>query len=547
MNSTFSVAKIVRVSIVVALGTGSAAVFAHSSDSYGPAVDAYCVSHFSAQAKPFDANGCNLCHYSISRAAPKEPEWTWYDAAGSAFDNFCKVQGFIVTPKKAVTPPDVQVSQNGTVHLEARGFTPIKGNVPLMTFNWSFSDRPADPPLSGATVDVPMPNVGDIVVTLTASDGTSQSTDTPEDFKARSIRVSNAPTVAQNDKYSVQSGSTLTVQTPGVLVNDTGVGVLTAAIAANPVKGAATLNPNGGFSYTPIPGFAGADSFTYTASNGVMTSAPATVAITVTPAVPVAVDDRYVVKPGKTLTVKAPGVFANDQGSGKLTATLVRNATQGSLALSANGSFTYTPLAGRIGTDSFSYTAKNRAGRSSPATVTLSLGSCADADKDGYSTEGGTCGPIDCDDQNSAVHPGAKEICGNTLDDNCNGLADTKDPYCSGKDCIANYRELSRLLKIKNATWSPDQSKLLVNGTSAVPGSVVKIYNGAELSSRPNLLGEAGVMPDGSWNLEANTGIHEVPCRVRAEVKEASTNRTISVQGKVDGAPASCTAMPVCQ
>ena len=41
---------------------------------------------------------------------------------------------------------------------------------------------------------------------------------------------------------------------------------------------------NGGFTYTPTAGYTGPDSFTYRASDGVATSALATVTITVTPA-----------------------------------------------------------------------------------------------------------------------------------------------------------------------------------------------------------------------------------------------------------------------
>jgi Putative metal-binding motif/Calx-beta domain len=61
-----------------------------------------------------------------------------------------------------------------------------------------------------------------------------------------------------------------------------------------------------------------------------------------------------------------------------------------------------------------------------------------DADGDGYgstNSESGTvqaCGPqegfvtnnSDCDDSNANIHPGATEICGNGMDDNCNGLID---------------------------------------------------------------------------------------------------------------------------
>jgi hypothetical protein len=48
-------------------------------------------------------------------------------------------------------------------------------------------------------------------------------------------------------------------------------------------------------------------------------------------------------------------------------------------------------------------------------------GDASDKDGDGFSW----CN--DCDDGNPAVSPGAAEICGNGIDDDCNGLADLDD------------------------------------------------------------------------------------------------------------------------
>jgi VCBS repeat-containing protein len=94
--------------------------------------------------------------------------------------------------------------------------------------------------------------------------------------------VNDAP-VAVDDVYSVSAGNTLQVAAPGVLANDSDVDgdELTAVLDTPPGHGTLTLNPDGSFSYKPEAGFAGEDSFTYVAHDGELTSAPATVTITV--------------------------------------------------------------------------------------------------------------------------------------------------------------------------------------------------------------------------------------------------------------------------
>lgn len=89
--------------------------------------------------------------------------------------------------------------------------------------------------------------------------------------------------VAGNDTYSTPLNTTLTVAAPGVLANDSNPRgtALKAQLATSPSHGSLTLNESGAFSYIPATSFTGADSFTYTATDGTYTSSPATVTITV--------------------------------------------------------------------------------------------------------------------------------------------------------------------------------------------------------------------------------------------------------------------------
>jgi hypothetical protein len=57
--------------------------------------------------------------------------------------------------------------------------------------------------------------------------------------------------------------------------------------------------------------------------------------------------------------------------------------------------------------------------------INIVFGSFSDADNDGFTAENG-----DCNDNDSSVNPYAPEICGDSLDNNCNGLVD--DGNCNG-------------------------------------------------------------------------------------------------------------------
>ena len=90
---------------------------------------------------------------------------------------------------------------------------------------------------------------------------------------------------AQNDSYSMRVGTGLNVAAPGVLANDLlGVATnLTAVLVAGPTNGSLKLDSNGGFAYTPLPAYAGMDSFSYQAVDPLGNASTATVSIVVSP------------------------------------------------------------------------------------------------------------------------------------------------------------------------------------------------------------------------------------------------------------------------
>ena len=193
--------------------------------------------------------------------------------------------------------------------------------------------------------------------------------------------VNDAPS-AGDDTYTLLPGTTLTVDAPGVLENDTDVegDPLTAVVVAEPTNGTLTLNPDGSFTYTPNVGFAGTDSFTYTANDGAADSNVATVTLIVN-TLPLAVDDDYATDEDTPLVIAAPGVLGNDTDADgqPLTATVVAGPTNGTLALNPDGSFTYTPTANYSGPDSFTYQAGDGTDLSNVATVTITVNPVNDA------------------------------------------------------------------------------------------------------------------------------------------------------------------------
>lgn len=233
-----------------------------------------------------------------------------------------------------------------------------------------------------------------------------------------------------------------------------------------------------------------------------------------TPAGPVANPDNYSAQKDKALAVAAPGVLANDTG-GKLAAQLVARPQNARVfSLRADGGFSYTPKAGFTGADSFTYKAKLGTKLSVAATVSIRVasaaGPCPDKDRDGYSPEGKSCGPVDCNDNNAAV-----------------------TACVPAKACVNAL--LAKRVRIDAAAWSG--GTLTVAGGKAAKNAAVRVYNAVGGA----LLGTARAQDSGAWSFR-RTGLAAAPCRVRVDIGGLSGQR------KVAGAPAACRSSgePVC-
>ncbi len=196
--------------------------------------------------------------------------------------------------------------------------------------------------------------------------------------------VNDAP-VTSNEAYATSEDTALTISAPGVLANDfdTDGDVISAVLVTNPAHGVLNLGANGAFTYTPSLNYTGADSFTYRATDGLLTSSVATVTLTITPVndAPVAQDDNYATDEDVAMVIATPGVLANDSDADGNTiwTLLISSPTHGTLNLNPNGAFTYTPSLNYTGSDTFTYAATDGSITSAVATVTITVQPVNDA------------------------------------------------------------------------------------------------------------------------------------------------------------------------
>ncbi len=185
---------------------------------------------------------------------------------------------------------------------------------------------------------------------------------------------SEAP-FGSNDFYVVELGETIVLD---VLQNDLAIaGGTTLSIATMGVPDQGTLELiDGEYEYTAPADWSGEIEFEYTVTDGTETSEPIRVEILILSEGLIAFGDYFEMSHGGSLVLDAEsGLLGNDFGSDNMVVFDPGSitATNGTIVVASDGSLTYTPAPGFVGTDSFEYSATDESGATDISTVSISV------------------------------------------------------------------------------------------------------------------------------------------------------------------------------
>ncbi|HRK23386.1 MAG TPA: Ig-like domain-containing protein [Beijerinckiaceae bacterium] len=263
--------------------------------------------------------------------------------SGDVCANDSDPNGDILTHTVATGP------SNGTVTLNSNGtftYTPNTGYTGTDTFTYTSSDGRGGTDTGTVVVTVLATNTNPVIAAPMASQA---------NVDGASITLNLATQVSDADSpVLVYSATGLP---PGLSINP-----LTGMVSGTIDRLASQVGPtsNGVYSVTltvlDLSGGSATQTFTWTVTN------PA----------PDAVNDAYSVNSGTVLTGSlAPN--DSDPDGDSLTFCATTAPANGTVVVNANGSFTYTPNAGFVGTDSFTYCLTDSQGASDSAVATITV------------------------------------------------------------------------------------------------------------------------------------------------------------------------------
>jgi VCBS repeat-containing protein len=207
------------------------------------------------------------------------------------------------------------------------------------------------------------------------------------------VLINHAPVASADNAYGTDEDVALAVDAAhGVLANDSDINgdTLSALLVSGPAHGTLALHADGSFEYHANANYNGADSFSYTASDGVggvSTVTQVQLAIAAVNDAPVAAADNAAVKEDASITID---VLANDtdvEGDALSIVLADAHSALGASLVVDHGKVLYTAdadafdllAAGQQVVDSFTYSADDgHGGRSAPVTVLVTVSEAGD-------------------------------------------------------------------------------------------------------------------------------------------------------------------------
>lgn len=229
----------------------------------------------------------------------------------------------------------------------------------------------------GANTSYSYDALGRIVRVVIDNGGTNGLTSITYSYDTAGNRTSVVSATSTNSAPTAVADAFSTAKNAAVIfdprTNDTDAQnqYLTITAVSTPSSGTAAINSSGLLTYSPATNFTGSATFTYTISDGALTST-ATDTVTITAGPAANADSFYVIKNGSyTLSP-----LTNDSAPSGMTLsiTAVGAASHGWATKAANGTdIAYTPTGGYSGTDTFTYTVSDGHGGTATATVTANV------------------------------------------------------------------------------------------------------------------------------------------------------------------------------
>jgi hypothetical protein len=279
------------------------------------------------------------------------------------------IQGVLLNNPPVANSQTVSLDEDTSLSINLTGSDP--DGDPL---TYSIVQPPAHGTLSGTAPSVvyqPAPDFnGSDSFTFVVNDG--QLTSNPATVSITVTPINDAPQ-AQSQTLTMDEDGTLAIT---LVATDPDGDFLTYNLASNPGHGtlSGTLPE---LIYTPDANYFGPDSFSFTATDGTLTSEIGTINITINSVndVPVAYDLRLNIDEDYFIKFSLNG---SDIEGDVLTYNVLSEPTHGTLS-GEGRTYYYTPNANYNGVDSFTYAVNDGKDQSAPATVRIIIAATNDA------------------------------------------------------------------------------------------------------------------------------------------------------------------------